>query len=148
MAVRPVALIVCSDAQRRDAWESAVRRAGHWALAASTVHQALALLHKLRPTLMLSEATLTDADAVHLIREMRAVPPLQRVPVVILDRVTPEVEAALVRDPCVRVDPALGQALLSAAPLQDTTLPLVALGDPLQRLGERLQEVREDEGLG
>jgi hypothetical protein len=100
---RHLILVVCSDDQRRGAWQVAVRRFARWAVPAPTLHRALVLLNTVRPALVFTDAELADGRAVALIRAMRAVPALEQVRVVVLGRVTPDEVHDLAGDPYVHL---------------------------------------------
>ncbi|HKO24614.1 MAG TPA: hypothetical protein VJY65_07715 [Chloroflexota bacterium] len=111
-------LVVCSDDQRLQAWQAAVRRAGPKTLPASSMARALFLLGKARPDLVLVDAELADGRAPALIRAMRGVAALEQVRVAVLGAVTAEEHRDLARDSLVHVrevadDGAIG-ALLEA----------------------------------
>lgn len=100
---RRVLLVVCSDPDRLDKRQAAVHSVGYLSLPAPSISRALFLLHKLRPALVLTDATLVDGPAWSLVERMRAFVPLQRVPVVILGSPTPEEQSHTTGDPYTEV---------------------------------------------
>ena len=90
MARHHLVLIITSDAQRRDTWHTATRSAGHHALPAHTLAQAIFLLGKVRPTLVVTDAELADGRVLALLRHLRAVESLTAVVVVVFGDVTAE----------------------------------------------------------
>ena len=96
-------LVVCSDDQRLQARQAAVRRAGPKALPASSMARALFLLGKVRPDLVLVDAELADGRTPALIQAIRAVAALEQVRVVVLGAVTAEEQRDLARHSLVHV---------------------------------------------
>ena len=96
-------LVVCSDDQRLQARQAAVRRAGYRSLPASSMARALFLLGKVRPDLVLVDAQLADGRAPALIRAIRVVAALEQVRVVVLGAVTADEQRDLARDSLVHV---------------------------------------------
>ncbi len=91
-------LLLTSDTQRRAAWRTATRSAGHHALSAHTLERAIFLLSKVRPTLVVTDAELTDGRVLALLRHVRAVEPLSAVLIVVLGETTPEEQEHIVAD--------------------------------------------------
>ena len=83
MARRTV-LIVSSVAHRLTALQETVHQAGFLPLSAETVGHALSLLGKVRPALILMDTVLSDGSGPELLRALRALPLMERVPVVVL----------------------------------------------------------------
>ena len=109
---RQVILVVSSQPPRLDARVALVRQAGHWPLPASTLRRAIFLACKIRPALVVVDADLSDGRATALVQELRTVPALQDVRVLIMGDVTPRESDVLTRDPAVEVRPPLDAATL------------------------------------
>jgi len=78
-----VVLVVSADGEARGAWSTAIRAAGDWPLEASSLAQARHYLHKLRPARVLVDAQGGAACRRALLTELRAVPALRGIPLVI-----------------------------------------------------------------
>lgn len=96
---RPVILAVSPDQNVLARQQALARRRGWWTLGAGSVQRALSLLCKVRPTVVLADAALQDGRVAELLGEMRAVPPLANVPVIVLGGLTPGDRRAVERDP-------------------------------------------------
>lgn len=96
---RPIILAVSPDQDVLAQRQALARRRGWWTLGAGSVQRALSLLRKVRPTVVLADATLPDGRIAELLGEMRAVPPLANVPVIVLGRLAPGDRRAVERDP-------------------------------------------------
>ncbi len=103
--VRHLVLILASDMHRRAAWHAATRNAGHHALSAHTVERAIFLLSKVRPTLVVTDAELTDGRVLALLRHARAVEPLSAMLIVVLGETTPEEREHITADDLSHVRP-------------------------------------------
>lgn len=102
---RHVVLVVSSRPARLDVRREVVRAAGHWPLPAPTAARALALAAKVRPSLVLADADLSDGRAATLIESLRGIPALTGVRVIVLGEVAPAEHDAVARDPWTRVQP-------------------------------------------
>jgi DNA-binding response OmpR family regulator len=111
---RHLVLILTSNAQRRDIWQTATRSAGHHAPPAHTLERALFFLSKVRPRLVLTDAELADGRVLALLRHLREFAPYARVVVVVFGDVTAEEHEHIAADTLThvrRVDAPIGQIL-------------------------------------
>ncbi len=113
---RHIVLLVCSDDERLPARHGVVRRAGHTPLHAPTISRAIVLMHKVRPSLVLTDPELPDGYAHALLRALRAIVGMGQVMVVVLGVLPAEQHAHVAQDPHVFVrqvdnDQALGEVL-------------------------------------
>lgn len=102
---RHVVLVVSSRPARLDVRQEVVHAAGHWPLPAPTIVRALALAAKVRPSLVLVDADLSDGRAGALIEALRGIPALTGVRVIVLGELNPAEHDVVARDPHVRVHP-------------------------------------------
>ena len=92
---RQVILVVDSHLPRLQARQALVRRAGFLPLPAPSVGRACALLRKVRPAMVLSEAQLDDGHSADLLQGLRAVASMEHVPMAVLGTLTPGEHRAL-----------------------------------------------------
>lgn len=81
---RRVILVVCPDAPRMDVWELLVRQAGYLMLTAPTLERALFLLSKVRPAVVMADASLFGRQARDVANRLRAGPPRSDAPLLVL----------------------------------------------------------------
>lgn len=96
---RPVILAVSPDHDILARRQALARSRGWWTLGAGGVQRALSLLRKVRPTVVLADADLPDGRIADLLAQMRAVPPLANVPVIVLGSLALGDRRAVERDP-------------------------------------------------
>lgn len=77
-------LIASSAPVRLEALRQSVRGAGFFPIATPTTRHALFLLTKVRPALILADAQLQDGDASAFLRELRRLPLIEEVPLIVL----------------------------------------------------------------
>lgn len=95
---RHLVFIVSSDERRLRTREALARDAGHLALVAPSVARTLFLLQKVRPSLLIADAALTDGRAGALVERVRAVPLLRDLRIIVLGNATPEERRQMARD--------------------------------------------------
>ena len=77
-------LIASSAPLRLQALQQSVRQAGFFPVATPMMRHALFLLTKVRPALILADAALEDGDAFTFWRELRRLPLMAEVPLIVL----------------------------------------------------------------
>lgn len=97
-----VVLIVSADPRRLQECQDIVREMGQLALVAATVDRAGECLSKIRPNLLLVDAQVGADRGLRLVDEMRSIPALVHVPVIVNGALTPAEERQLERDPAMR----------------------------------------------
>lgn len=100
-----VILIVSADPRRRQECQDIAREMGQLALVAPTVDRAGECLSKIRPNLMLVDAQVGAERGLHLVDEMRSVPALAHVPVLVNGTLTPAEQRQLEGDPAMQAWP-------------------------------------------
>lgn len=83
MARRAI-LIASSAPVRLGALQQSVRGAGFFPIATPTTRQALFLLTKVRPALILADATMEDGDAFAFLHDLRRLPLMEQAPLIVL----------------------------------------------------------------
>lgn len=95
---RRVILVASADDARLDRWLSLVRQAGYLPLPATSITRVFALLRKVRPALVLTDAVFPDGDASDLQEDMRAVNAQANVPLIVTGAAMDRVSFDLSRD--------------------------------------------------
>jgi CheY-like chemotaxis protein len=92
-------LIVSSQSDRLSVRHRVIRQAGYHALPTPSVAHAVALAHKARPSVVLTDIALDDGRALSLVRALRGHEALRQVPVILLGIPLPDEEEHLTQDP-------------------------------------------------